>query len=57
MCILQPNETIQAWVPIDPAIGEDSLAAAIKAKAVGVWRYRCAWFGDQVVSLEYEDNF
>lgn len=56
-CILEPNETILAFVPIDPAIGEDALAAAIESKTVGVWRYRCAWFGDQIVIHDYKDKF
>jgi hypothetical protein len=56
-CILEPNETTIAFVPIDPAIGSDALTAAINGKTVGVWRYRCAWFGEQVVSRDYEERF
>ena len=52
--VLEPAATTSAWLPIDPAIGEDELRKAIAAKKCGVWRYRCCWLQERIVTCSYE---
>lgn len=55
--VLEPSATTSAWLPIDPAIGEVELRKAIAAKKCGVWKYRCCWLQDRVVTCSYERDF
>jgi len=56
-CIVEPQKSMLAWVPIDPAIGEAALTAALNSKTAGSWHYKCVWLGDQITSADYEDKF
>ncbi|HEX7332957.1 MAG TPA: nucleotide-binding protein [Pyrinomonadaceae bacterium] len=55
--IVEPSKTAIAWIGIDPAIDDVTLEAAIQSKKAGVWRYRCSWLHDAVITCDYEELF
>jgi hypothetical protein len=55
-CVIEPGKSVIAWVPIDPALGQDRLDATIGAVATGTWEYRCCWFGERITVKEYLDR-
>jgi hypothetical protein len=56
-CIIKPGESVNSWVPIDPGIGEATLADAVKNRSAGVWHHRCSWFRQPVITYNYSEDF
>jgi len=56
-CILNFNETIDTWIPIDSSITKKALDEAITKKNVGIWKYRCYILGESLTICNYEQEF
>src|SRR5690348_4998992 len=56
-CLIPSGETFISYVPIEPTVGDATLAKALKDRTAGVWHYRCCRFGDSLIPYEYFDTF
>lgn len=56
-CLLEPGQTVMAWVPFDPSIAEADLKALHTHQQCGVWKYRCVWHDQVPTARLYERAF
>jgi hypothetical protein len=54
-CVLQARGVIEAWVPLDPAMGLKELESLAGSRQTGVWRFRCVWLDTVPSAQTYEE--
>lgn len=55
-CVLEPRQSVISWIPIDPAIPENTLHDKLDSKQAGTMRYRVVWLEDLPATQEFEDK-
>lgn len=55
-CILEPQQSVTSWIPIDPAIPDKALEDKINLRQVGTLYYRVIWLEDVPTARMFEDK-